>query len=58
MGDPVRGPCRGVAFLPPIERDNRDVIFPSGGRVLGVFTVLDNDVDPNNGRNIFVVVIP
>ena len=47
-----------LCFHLPVERNDGDVVVPSGGRVLGVFSVLDDDVEPGNGRNIFVVIIP
>ena len=57
MGVTSRIPHRGIAILPSFEFDDRDVIVLSGGRVLDVIAVLDDDVNPGNGRNIFVVVI-
>ena len=58
MGDPGRAPRYGVPVLPPVERNVRDTVVPSGGRVLDVVSVLDNGIDPGDWRIVFVSVIP
>ena len=58
MVDPVLAPRYGISVLPVIEHNSGDAIVPSGRSVLDLMDVLDNGVEPGNGSNVVVAVIP